>query len=129
MATFWATALGYTEPPPPEGWAAWEDWLGDHGVPQDERDDGAYLSDPSGVGPRLSFLAVPEPKTAKNRVHLDIQVGGGRSTSWELRWPRVEQEVRRLVEAGARVLQECELDGRPDHVVMAGPEGNEFCVL
>jgi Glyoxalase-like domain len=53
---------------------SWEDWLGDRGVPEDAWDDGAYLRDPSGVGPRLSLLAVPEPKTAKNRVHLDIQV-------------------------------------------------------
>jgi hypothetical protein len=129
VARFWATALGYEEPPAPAGFETWQDWFRDQGVPKAEWEDGAYLRDPEGVGPRLSFLAVPEPKIAKNRVHLDIQIGGGRSTPWEVRWPRVEREVHRLCEAGARVVQECELGGKPDHVVMADPEGNEFCVL
>jgi hypothetical protein len=72
---------------------------------------------------------VPESKTVKNRLHLDVQVGGGRETPWELRWPRVVDALQRLTAAGAVVLDEYELQGRPDHVVMADPEGNEFCVL
>lgn len=129
VAQFWALALGYAEPPPPEGFETWPDWFRDQGVPEDEWDDGAYLADPDGVGPRLSFLKVPEAKVVKNRVHLDIQIGGGRATPWEARWPRVEREVARLTEAGARVLDIYDMDGRPDHVLMADPEGNEFCVL
>ncbi|MFJ6216749.1 VOC family protein [Streptomyces sp. NPDC092296] len=54
-----------------------------HGVPADEWDEGAYLCDPEGAGPHLSFLKVPEPKAVKNRVHVDVQVGGGRETPWE----------------------------------------------
>jgi hypothetical protein len=85
--------------------------------------------DPDGTGPRISFLKVPEGKVAKNRVHLDLQVGGGRGEAWQERWPRVTATVDRLTRAGATVLREESLAGRPDHVVMADPEGNEFCVL
>jgi Glyoxalase-like domain len=130
LAQFWALALGYTQPPAPAGFASWEEWLTHHGVPEEEWDDGAYLSDPDGVEPRLSFLRVPEPKVVKNRVHLDLQVGGGRDrTPWEERWPRVVAAVERLTAAGATVIQEVEEQGRPDHVVMADPEGNEFCLV
>ena len=48
---------------------------------------------------------------------------------WEVRWPRVTQAVGRLTAAGATMIREDEQDGIPDHVVMADPEGNEFCVL
>jgi hypothetical protein len=71
---------------------------------------------------KLSLLRVPEPKSAKNRLHLDLRVAG--TGSPEERWARITQEVDRLSAAGATVL-------RPDpdhHVVMADPEGNEFCV-
>jgi hypothetical protein len=98
-------------------------------VPEDEWDDGAYLSDPEGVLPSLSFLKVPEPKVAKNRLHLDVQAGGGREVPWETRWERVTEAVARLTAAGATVSRQYALDGRPDHVVMADPEGNEFCVV
>jgi Glyoxalase-like domain len=64
------------------------------------------------------------------RVHLDVQVGGGRDqTPWEIRWPRVVEAVERLTAAGASVVCEVEQQGRPDHVVMTDPEGNEFCLL
>jgi catechol 2,3-dioxygenase-like lactoylglutathione lyase family enzyme len=129
LARFWAAALGYVEKPPPAGFASWEDWFAAHDVPPEEWDDGAYLSDPDGLGPDLSFLKVPEPKAVKNRLHLDLQVGGGRDTAWEVRWPRVMAAVQRLTAAGATVLREEDLQGRPDHVVMADPEGNEFCLL
>ncbi|WP_405608716.1 VOC family protein [Streptomyces sp. NBC_01511] len=129
LAEFWALALGYAEPPPPTGFATWEAWFAHYGVPEEEWDDGAYLADPDGVGPTLSFLKVPESKVVKNRLHLDLRVGGGRQTPWETRWPRVIAEVERLTAAGATVLHEHELKGRPDHVVMADPEGHEFCVV
>jgi hypothetical protein len=77
----------------------------------------------------LSFLKVPEPKAVKNRVHLDVQVSGGRATPWEVRWPRVTQAVERLIAAGATVVRDEGLQGKPDHVVMADPEGNEFCLV
>jgi hypothetical protein len=129
VADFWALALGYTAPPPPTGFDTWADWFRHHGVPEEEWDDGAYLHDPDGVGPRLSFLRVPEAKVVKNRVHLDVQAGGGRETPWETRWPRVVAEVERLTAAGATVVREYDMDGRPDHVLMTDPEGNEFCVV
>jgi hypothetical protein len=129
LARFWALALGYVEKPAPAGFGSWEEWFAHHEVPEEEWGDGAYLSDPDGVGPALSFLRVPEPKTAKNRMHPDIQAGGGRETDWDVRWPRVRATVGRLTAAGARVVRVHELAGRPDHVEMADPEGNEFCVL
>jgi glyoxalase superfamily protein len=129
VAEFWAFALGYVPPPSPDGFVTWEDWFRHHGVPEDEWGDGAYLVDPDGVGPRLSLLRVPEGKTAKNRVHIDVQAGGGRQVPWEERWPRVTAAVERLVGAGASVFLVHELGGRPDHVEMRDPEGNEFCVL
>ncbi|MEU1214018.1 VOC family protein [Streptomyces sp. NPDC005791] len=129
LAAFWAQALGYVEKPPPAGFGSWEEWFTHHDVPEDEWDDGAYLSDPDGTGPSLSFLKVPESKTVKNRMHLDVQAGGGRETPWEIRWPRVAEATERLTAAGGTVIQVHELQGRPDHVEMADPEGHEFCVL
>jgi len=129
VADFWALALGYTEPPAPTGFDTWEDWFRHHNVPADEWDDGAYLHDPDGIGPKLSFMRVPEAKVVKNRLHLDVQAGGGRETPWETRWPRVVAAVERLTAAGATVVREYDMDGRPDHVLMTDPEDNEFCVL
>lgn len=88
------------------GFGSWEEWFSHHEVPRDEWDDGAYLSDPDGAGPALSFLKVPEPKAVKNRLHLDVRVGGGRETPWEVRWPRVVEAVERLTAAGATVVRE-----------------------
>jgi Glyoxalase-like domain len=130
LAEFWALALGYVQAPPPAGFATWAEWLTHHGVPEREWDDGAYLVDPAGLAPSLSFMKVPEPKVAKNRLHLDVQVGGGRDdTPWEVRWPRVIEAMERLTAAGATVIRTDEQQGRPDHVVMADPEGNEFDLL
>lgn len=64
-----------------------------------------------GPGPTLFFQLVPEHKTTKNRVHLDVEA------------PGLHGEVRRLVALGGSVLRE--FDGR---TVMQDPEGNEFCV-
>jgi hypothetical protein len=130
LAAFWATALGYVGAAPPAGFASWEEWLRKMGVPKEEWDDGATIEDPEGVRPRISFLKVPESKTVKNRVHLDIQAGGGRREPQELRWARVLDTVARLTAAGATVLHEvAREDGVPDHFVLADPEGNEFCVV
>jgi hypothetical protein len=129
LAVFWKVALGYRDRPSPPGFASWEAWLADFGVPEEEWNDGAYIDDPDGVRPRISFLKVPEGKVTKNRMHIDIQAGGGRSEPLEVRWPRVLAKVDELVAAGARVLAEYDADGLPDHVVLADPEGNEFCVV
>ena len=129
LMRFWKEALGYVDAPPPEGWDSWEAWLRHFEVPEEEWDDGGVLVDPEGRLPRLSFLKVPEGKSAKNRMHLDLQVSGGRHVDQATRRDRILAHVERLVGAGGSVLQEHEFDGELDHVVMADPEGNEFCVV
>jgi hypothetical protein len=129
LSAFWRLALGYVDAPAPEGFDSWQEWLTHQGVPEDEWDDGAFIADPDGVRPSISFLKVPEAKVVKNRVHIDVQVGGGRGGSWDIRWPRVAAAVARLTAAGATVIREDIQDGTPDHVVMADPEGNEFCIV
>lgn len=121
LAEFWKLALGYVDEPPPAPYATREEWLAQFDLPEDDG-DGAWLCDPAGVGPRLSILEVPEPKTAKNRLHLDIRVAG-EGTDDE-RWARITATADRLTAAGATRLQE--FPGH--HVMMADPEGNEFCV-
>ncbi len=127
--TFWKEALGYVEPQAPEGWDTWAQWLIDMKVPEEEWGDGGGLDDPEGVLPSLSFLKVPEDKTVKNRLHLDLQVSGGRHLDADLRRERIMAHVERLVAAGATVLQEHVEDGVLDHVVLGDPEGNELCVV
>lgn len=129
LARFWAVALDYEESPPPTGWDTWESWLRDHDVPEDEWDDGASIRDPAGLGPSVSFLRVPEPKTAKNRLHLDLQVSGGRHVDQDERERLVRAKVDQLTAIGARVLHESTGPRGLDHVVLADPEGNEFCVV
>ena len=81
----------------------------------------------TGPGPRFIFQRVPEPKTVKNRVHLDVHASGGPDTDREIRRERVAAEVARLGAAGATVFRE--VDEMGEHwVVMQDPEGNEFCV-
>ncbi|MFE2703881.1 VOC family protein [Streptomyces mirabilis] len=123
LAEFWKTALGYIDEPPPAPFTTREEWLAQFDLPEDDlADDGAWLCDPDGVGPRLSILKVPEPRAAKNRLHIDVRVPGHGGP--EERWARIRAESERLVKAGGSVLEE--FDGH--HVVMADPEGNEFCV-
>ncbi|MGC5365114.1 VOC family protein [Streptomyces sp. DT24] len=81
---------------------------------------------PGRDGPGLSFLQVPEPKVAKNRLRMDVRVGGGRDTPWEVRWSRVVEAVERLTAGGASVVREDELRGIPDHVVMADPNTPDY---
>jgi catechol 2,3-dioxygenase-like lactoylglutathione lyase family enzyme len=129
LAAFWADALGYEEAEPPDGYESWNAWFKDTGVPTKEWNDVAYLADPAGQGPTLSFLKVPEAKSSKNRVHLDLKVGGGRHQPAKKRRSRIEKAVGRLAAAGATVQREVDLDGNLDHVIMTDPEGNEFCVV
>jgi hypothetical protein len=81
LAAFWCRALGYAEGAPPGGFATWEEYLASVGVPPEEWGDGAFIEDPDGLRPAISFLRVPESKTAKNRVHLDVQAGGAAAAS------------------------------------------------
>ena len=128
QAAFWQEALHYISPPPPPPHETWEDYLRALGVPEDEWNTGNAVEDPDGVGPRLYFQKVPESKVAKNRMHLDLNVGGGRSVPLEERRARVDAEVTRLKFLGATDERGAmEKDGEY-WVRMNDPEGNEFCV-
>ncbi len=83
LAAFWGEAIGYIEEDPPEGFDSWEAWAVANDLPREDWDNYASRVDPDGAGPRLFFQRVPEPKTAKNRVHLDLDVSGGRGTPME----------------------------------------------
>jgi hypothetical protein len=126
LAEFWGLALGYVTEPPPEGFASWEEFARDAGMPESDFGEQASRIDPAGEGPRLYFQRVPEGKTAKNRVHLDVRVAG-REIRGEERKRLVSEHVERLVQAGASLAWTND-DVRGDSIVMRDPEGNEFCV-
>ena len=97
LAAFWTQALGYEL--------------------REANDDDAEIVDPSGGGWPLLFQVVPEGKTVKNRLHLDIRA------------PRsMDEEVQRLQAAGATVQRRVD-EHDSFWTVMRDPEGNEFCVL
>jgi predicted enzyme related to lactoylglutathione lyase len=101
LAGFWAEVLG---------WVASPDEDGDYWV--------TASGDPEGPGPVLTFLRVPEAKTVKNRLHLDLNPSGCDQAT----------ELERLLGLGARRVDV----GQADDVswfVLADPEGNEFCLL
>jgi len=110
LAAFWAYALGYV----PE--------------PGYEEPDGASIVDPDGTGPAIGFLRVPEGKTAKNRMHIDVRVAGDPPWNPDERERLIRAEVARLASAGATVVREQSYGEQFAHVVMLDPEGNEFCV-
>jgi len=99
LARFWAGVLG------------WE-------MADDPRDGSALLPNDD-TGFRLRFLPTREPKTGQNQMHFDLT-----STSLEDQ----QQTVARSLELGGRHI---DIGQRPEeeHVVLADPEGNEFCVL
>ena len=89
---FWAAALGWTR-------ASWS-----------SKDEAAVPNPEGGAG--LYFMRVPEDKTVKNRMHVDLEPTGS-----------AREEIERLHALGASTVQEHE-----SHTVLADPEGNEFCV-
>jgi hypothetical protein len=99
LATFWKAALGYAD--------------------RYQADDWYSLQRPDGAGPFLSFDKVPEGKTVKNRVHLDLRPEGCTR----------DEERERLVSLGATALHLVTDDPADIHDIMADPEGNEFCLL
>ena len=93
VARFWCEALGYVVPPPPEGFATWDDF--DRTLPPESQGSAFACVDPSGVGPRLFFQRVPEGKLVKNRLHLDVRVDTG--LVGEERLGALEAECARLL--------------------------------
>ena len=110
LAAFWAAALGYVSEP------GYDD------------PDGASIVDPEGRGPAIGFLRVPEGKTSKNRVHVDIRVAGEGPWDMAEREQVIRARVVDLVAAGATEVRQEHVGDVLAHVVMTDPEGNEFCV-
>ena len=78
-------------------------------------------------GPRFYFQRVPESKTVKNRVHVDVDVTRGSTAPLDQRRARAHAESERLQALGAR-QQWINDDWRGFSIVMQDPEGNEFCL-
>jgi hypothetical protein len=76
------------------------------------------IADPAGGGPSLTFVPVPDEKKGKNRLHIDVNPVGCDQ----------QQEVERLIGLGARPADVGQGSAKT-WVVLADPEGNEFCVL
>jgi len=110
IAEFWAFALGYVAEP------GYDD------------PHGASIVDPDGVRPAISFLQVPEGKTTKNRMHIDIRVAGEQPWDMADREQRIRAKAAELATAGATTVREQFYGELLGHVVMLDPEGNEFCV-
>jgi hypothetical protein len=125
VANFWCEALGYVVPPPPEGFAGWDEF--DRTLPPERQGSAFACIDPSGMGPRLFFQRVPEGKVAKNRVHLDVRVGTG--LVGEERLAVLETECARLIALGAVRVRLLQADAFNEScLVMRDVEGNEYCL-
>ena len=128
LARFWAEALHYVIATPPAGFESWDDFYRSIGVSEDELGIGAdRIEDPKGEGPDIWFQVVPERKSIKNRLHIDLQASGGRDLPLETRRERVEAEAARLVALGA-TRKQANVEEGLDHyaVALTDPEGNEF---
>jgi hypothetical protein len=102
LAAFWRQVTGYVDDPD---------------NPNLPGDPEVLLVAPDG-GPRLLFVPVPEPKTAKNRVHLDLMPDDRTR----------DEEAARLLAIGATLIADHREPDGTGWVVLADPEGNEFCV-
>lgn len=100
VATFWSQVLEWPLTEEPEGYC----WISSTGEPE-------------APPPLLVFLPVPEPKTVKNRVHIDVSPSGADQA----------EELERLLALGARRVDIGQ--GDVPWVVLADIEGNEFCLL
>ena len=130
LARFWAVALDYQPTPPAAPATPWWDHYRTRLRDRATFDD--RLFDPTGQGPALWFQAVPETKTGKNRLHLDLYpTRRDNALSQQRRVEIVEAKVAQLTGLGATV-QRRERDDDPEdpvfYVVLHDPEGNEFCI-
>ncbi|HXD28072.1 MAG TPA: VOC family protein [Arthrobacter sp.] len=103
LSLFWAKALGFAP---------------DAEDPDGPGDEECMIFSPDGTR-RLLFIEVPEPKQVKNRLHLDLVPAEGTR----------DQELARLQGLGARTVDDRRMPDGTGWVVLADPEGNEFCIL
>ncbi len=92
--------MHYKPQDPPPGFASWQAFLNAQGIPGSEWNSANAVVDPDGAGPRLYFQRVPEGKTVKNRLHLDLNVEA-RDAPHDERRRWIDIEVERLVGLGA----------------------------
>jgi hypothetical protein len=97
-------------------WSEVTGWSEDPADPNEPGDPEGRIVTPDGIS--LLFIPVPEGKTVKNRVHLDLQPQERTR----------DQEVERLLAIGAQLVADHRKPSGAGHVVLADPEGNEFCV-
>ena len=97
LADFWCAVLGWN-------------------VTEDD-EEGVEIAAAAGALPKIVFVPVPDAKTVKNRVHIDVSPSGCDQA----------EEVERVLALGARPVDVGQ--GEPTWVVLADPEGNEFCIL
>jgi hypothetical protein len=128
LAAFWAEVLGYHVQPPPGDFESWDAALEAFGVPREEWNSRSAILPDEGSGPRVFFQRVPEGKSVKNRVHLDVRTAPG--LSGDERMAALEAECDRLVALGA--TRAYRVDPSPPlelgFITMQDPEGNEFCL-
>ncbi len=103
QSVFWAQVLGFAQDPD---------------NPDEAGDEECMIFSPDGAQ-RILFIEVPERKQVKNRLHLDLVPASGTR----------DEEVARLLELGATVVDDLRKPEGPGWVVLADPEGNEFCIL
>lgn len=103
LSLFWAGVLGFAP---------------DAENPDGPGDEECMIFSPGGTQ-RLLFIQVPEPKQVKNRLHLDLVPAEGTR----------DQELARLQDLGARTVDDRRMPDGTGWVVLADPEGNEFCIL
>jgi hypothetical protein len=127
LAQFWASALaerGYAVPPPPGDFPDWPAFLAANDVPEDRWNDASAIE--AEGQPRIFFQKVSEPKTVKNRVHIDLLAGGGPAVPLDEQRERVAARVAALEQLGATYVED-HTDLGVHWAVLRDPEGNEFC--
>jgi catechol 2,3-dioxygenase-like lactoylglutathione lyase family enzyme len=128
LAAFWAEVLGYEVQAPPEGFDSWPAALAAFGVPESEWNSRSAIVPRDGDGPRVFFQRVPEGKSVKNRLHLDVRVAP--ELSGDQRMAAFEAEADRLEALGATRAYRVEPAPPMEFgfLTMRDPEGNEFCL-
>lgn len=128
LAVFWAEVLGYQVQPLPDGFGTWDEALASFGVPPEDRNSRSAILPIDGPEPRLFFQRVPEGKSAKNRLHLDVRAAPG--LTGDERMGVLQTEAERLLNFGATIAYRVEPDQAMEtgFITMLDPEGNEFCL-